>query len=174
MTLAQHERSKLALAEKIQAERARHDKEMYRLRAEYEQADTAARIAIGGFDSEKMLRARAVIDVDGEYAKAGGERAWAVDTAVKALLAGGSPLRTEYVGTKTYAHWSGQSITCSYGCGPRHGSVCFSIGLTAGVRSRATDPLLTEQEIDDAVFYLRNLERIQQAEREARAAAAAA
>lgn len=174
MTLAPHERVKLHLAEQMQAERARHEKELQRLRAEYEQADTAVRIAIGGFDSEKVRRACAVIDVRGEYARAGDERAWAVDTAVKALLAGGAALRTDYVGTKNYAHWHGQSITCSYGNGPKHGSVCFSIGLTRGVRERATAPLLTEQEIDDAVFYLRNLERIQEAEREARAAAAAA
>lgn len=174
MTIAQLERLKLALTEKMQAERARHEQELQRLRAEFVRADTATRISAGGFDGDKIRRARAVIDVDGEYEKAGDERAWAVEVAVKALLDGGSALRTEYVGTKNYAHWRGQSITCGYGYGPRHGSVCFSIGLTRAVRERSAEPLLTEQEIDDAVFYLRNLERIQQAEREARVAAAAA
>lgn len=36
--------------------------------------------------------------------------------------------KTEYYGLKNYAQWSDQRSDHSYGCGPRHGSICFRIG----------------------------------------------
>ena len=66
-------------------------------------------------------------------------------------------LRTTYFGTKNYDRWHGQREDHEYGMGPRHGSICFEIGLRKEARTRD----LTDAEREAAIYYLVNLERIQ-------------
>jgi len=70
-------------------------------------------------------------------------------------------MRREYFGLKDYDRWDHQRCDCEYGYGPRHGNIVFMVGLTDDARSH---PGLTLQERDDAIWYLRNLVRIQRAE----------
>ena len=86
-------------------------------------------------------------------------------------LASGKPVREHYgdlwrvfFGTKNYDQWSGQRCDCEYGCGPRHGSICFRIGLTDAARKRRQADLSAD-EVEAAIYYLVNLERVQEAER---------
>lgn len=124
-------------------------------------------LAGNGFDTIKIALAETVLDV-GQYAKGGRDRASVVADAIK-QLATGEPIRRFYgdlwhvkFATKNYDAWSGQRSDCEYGYGPRHGSICFAVGLKREVRAR--DPQsLTAAETEAAIYYLHNLKAIQAA-----------
>lgn len=53
----------------------------------------------------------------------------AIEDAIKAIqIDNNEALKTEYIGVKNYAHFGDQRYDCSYGCGPTHGHIVFSIG----------------------------------------------
>jgi hypothetical protein len=172
--LAIHEREAARFRNLIAEERARHEKAMGGLRHELAIAEENARVCIANIDDAKVLFAEHIVYASGTYAKAGEDRVAEMEGAIADLLNGCKHLRTQFFGTKAYAHWHGQSSRHSYGYGPKHGSMIFQIGIQKPVRDRASDPLLSDEEIDAAVYYLRNLERIQAAKAEARAVALAA
>lgn len=144
----------------------RHAEELRALDWEIAEATRQRNLLIEGLDAAKIELAEHVIYVSGDYGRAGQDRAGCREEAIQALLAGGGRLRTEYCGTKNYDGWRGQGSNHAYGMGPRHGSIVFAIGLQPHARARD----LGADEIDAAVYYLRNLERIQDASRKARAA----
>jgi len=155
------------LAERAALETLRNDFK----RAE---ADALARIAAHdrrlrldelGIDIAKVKFAETFLYVHGQYERAGEARDVARQQAIrwfatqKPLRDPYDDLRREYFGTKSYDRWHGQSCNCSYGMGPRHGSIIFEIGLTKEARQRD----LSAEETDAAIYYLVNLERIQSA-----------
>ncbi len=150
-----------------------------RLVEEIRQRQAILSLAASGIDHDKVALAKTIIVVRGSYAKGGTDRASVVVDAVRQLVTG-EPIRLYYgdlwkvaFGTKSYDRWDGQRSDHEYGCGPRHGSTIFSVGLMPEVRKMApTD--LTPDQIEAAVYYLTNLERIQTAEAEAKAKAEAA
>lgn len=172
MSLAIYEREKIRIAAMIREERERHERTMKGLRGELELAASNATICATGIDDSKVLLAEHVIYVHGNYEKAGEDRVGCREAAITQLLQGGGKLKAEAFGTKSYAHWHGQRSDHTYGYGPKHGSIIFQIGLGEPVRKRETP--LTEEEIEAAVYYLRNLERIQAAQAAGLAHAAAA
>lgn len=130
-----------------------------------------------GLDREAVALAETVIYVQGQYARAGDDRASCISDAVK-QLATGKPkggycdLWHQYFGTKTYDRWHGQRSDHAYGYGPRHGSNIFQVGLTKDARAR--DPReLTPAEIEAGIYYLTNIERIQDARTKAASGVAA-
>lgn len=124
-------------------------------------------LSASGIDQEKLAAAERILSIRGSYAKGGQDKASCVSAAIK-QLATGKPdgpyhdLWRQYFGTKSYEHWHGQRCDCEYGCGPRHGSIIFAIELTRDARSRAQADL-SPDEIEAAIYYLNNLERIQEA-----------
>ena len=60
----------------------------------------------------------------------------------------------------------------SDGMGPSHGSIIFAVGLTNAARKRPYADL-APAEIEAAIYYLTNLARVQAAEADAKAKAAA-
>ncbi len=144
----------------------RHAEELKTIDWEIAEAKRQRNLLVEGLDAAKIELADHVIYVSGDYERAGQDRTECREDAIRALLAGGGRLRTEYFGTKSYDRWCGQRSDHAYGMGPRHGSVGFAIGMQRTIRGRD----LTADEIDAAVYYLRNLERIQDASRKARAA----
>lgn len=123
-----------------------------------------------GIDMAKVDLAKTVVFVRGVYAKGGTERASVIADAVK-QIATGAPIREHYgdlwrvaFGTKSYDRWDGQRCDCEYGYGPRHGSIIFQVGLTDAVRKSRKHADLTAAEIEAAVYYLTNVERVQAAE----------
>jgi hypothetical protein len=132
-------------------------------------------MSAAGVDQVKIALAETILSIRGEYAKGGDERASCVRDAVKQLAAG-SPsgpyhdLWRQYFGTKSYDRWYGQRCDCEYGCGPRHGGIIFAIELTCETRQRQQSDL-TADEIEAAIYYLTNLERIQAARKAAKEAA---
>jgi len=172
MSLSVYERERVKFTNAIREERERHERAMKGLRSELELAVSNATICANGIDDSKVLLAENVIYVHGNYEKAGEDRIGCREDALSDILQGGKKIKTEYFGTKNYAHWHGQRSDHSYGCGPKHGSINFQIGLIQPIRER--DGLLTEEEIEAAVYYLRNLKRIQAAKDAAATYAAAA
>jgi len=146
--LAAHEQSAAGKSEALKREIAAHL--------------TALQRAEAGLDLERIELAETVVFAT-NHANGGSEWNGARQDAIR-FIATGKPLqppygdlRREYFGTKNYDRWRGQREDHNYGMGPRHGSVCFRIGLTEKARCRE----LTEAERDAAIYYLLNLERIQ-------------
>jgi hypothetical protein len=148
-------------------------REQIRLRA------TVLSSAVEGLDMGKITLAKTIVYVRGSYGRAGEDRASVIGDAIK-QLATGEPNRAvygdlwcEYFGTKNYDRWSGQRCDCPYGMGPSHGSICFEVGLTSDVRKSRQQGDLTAAEIEAAIYYLTNIQRVQEAERKASEQAAA-
>lgn len=168
--IADYERRKLEIRSMINEEVQRHRSTLAALAHEYAEAEEAVRMLSTGIDGTKVLLAEHVINVRGTYAKAGSERVQALETAVQELLKGGGRLFQQYFGTKDYDGWHGQFDYHPYGFGPRHGSIIFAIGLQQTVLQH--NKVLDEEQIEAAIYYLRNIERIQAAKDGAKAAAA--
>jgi hypothetical protein len=147
-------------------------REEERLREEIRLRNEVLKLSEAGVDFEKVALAETVLYAT-SYKHGGNDRASCVADAIKQLSTG-TPVRQfygdlwrVYFGTKNYDRWSGQREDHEYGCGPRHGSTCFQIGLTSETRAR--DPkTLTPEETEAAIYYLLNLERVQLAQEAAK------
>lgn len=135
--------------------------------------------AVEGIDIEKITLAKTVIYVRGSYERAGEDRASVIHDAIK-QLATGEPVRSvygdlweRYFGTKNYDRWSGQRSDHPYGMGPGHGSICFEVGVVEAVRRGRLQASLSSEEIEAAIYYLSNIQRVQEAESKASQQAAA-
>ena len=112
-----------------------------------------------GLDQEKITLAETIVYA-GTYENGGSDRNDARQDAIKWFATGKGGhrgLKYEYFGTKNYDCWRGQREDHGYGMGPRHGSMCFEIGLKREARERD----LSDEEREAAIYYLVNLERIQ-------------
>lgn len=165
MKLAELERKRVSLNTLINAENDRHKKQLYELKNELSETKRLIAASAEGIDLDTLKLAESVIEVRGTYDKAGDDRARALQKAIDDLANGATSLKKSYVGTKQYAHWHGQLVEHSYGMGPSHGSVIFSIGIRRSELGRD----LTEVEIEASLYYLRNLQRIQKASAQAAA-----
>lgn len=157
-----------AARHRYQLELERHQsqsrKETARLQAAIRCADEAVLLGAAGLDLALVHLAESVLLLGGKYAAGGLDRESVVRDAIAQIATGEKQgyrgLWEERFATKNYAHWTGQRSDAEYGCGPKHGSIVFSIGLCREVRQR--DPReLTPAERDACVYYLTNIERIQ-------------
>ncbi|MEE3504877.1 hypothetical protein QN399_01120 [Pseudomonas sp. 10C3] len=160
MKIADLEKTRISLTKSISDELARHKATSDGFKAELTETNRLISASADGIDLDALKLAESVLEVRGSYDKAGDDRSRALQKAIDDLATGAQSLRKAYVGTKSYAHWHGQFIECSYGMGPSHGSVIFSIGIRRSQLGRD----LTEPEIEAALYYLRSLQRIQSAE----------
>ncbi len=142
-------------------------------------AEAETLIAICGIDYERLERGRQIIDVRGEVSAArrgmrgdgAGVRLQALADAKADLANGGDEIGRRYFGVKNYDAFGDQRTDCEYGMGPRHGSIVFSIGLTPALRQRVrTGPHLEDQEIEDALYLLSALPKIEELRGEQKAA----
>ncbi len=157
MKLAELERMRVSLNTLINAENGRHNKQLSELTKDLLETKRLIAASSEGIDLDALKLAESVLEVRGTYAKAGDDRGLALQKAIDDLASGANGLKKAYVGTKQYAHWHGQFVEHGYGMGPSHGSVIFSIGIRRSELGRD----LTELEIESALYYLRNLQRIQ-------------
>lgn len=168
---------------KLQEELAKHissakDKEA-QIRKEIELATIVLASSANGIDHDKISLAKNVIYVRGQYERAGSDRESVIQDAIKQLSTG-IPPREIYgdlwrvsFGTKNYASWSGQRSDHEYGYGPKHGSICFEVGLVRSVRENKKYSDLLPEEIEAAIYYLTNIKLVQLSEKEAKDASAA-
>lgn len=85
------------------------------------------------------------------YIKSYGEARSCIEDAIADLIDGCKRLKSGFFGCKSYDRWACQRSDCSYGCGPRHGSIKIAIGLVD------RNHQLTEEEITICVSYLRKM-----------------
>lgn len=74
-----------------------------------------------------------------------------IDRAIEDMQAGCPVMRREYFGIKSYAEWPSQIENHTYGFGPKHGSIWFSIGL----KTPSVD--LTDEQTIACIRWLRAL-----------------
>lgn len=110
--------------------------------------------------------ARRCIDVTWSYEECRDDGTWvgrkwrsaevhqAFDRAIEQIRLGGGTLFSQYVGVKRYDRFHSQTCDCSYGMGPSHGVIWFSIGLTANKRAMTAAFPLSEDERIMCVKYL--------------------
>ena len=78
-------------------------------------------------DLARCLKAMQYIFVAGN--PQGPAREEVIADAISAIQNDGQKaLKAEYMGIKNYAHFGDQRCDCSYGMGPKHGSIVFRIG----------------------------------------------
>lgn len=169
-TIADYERRVAELQVLHGEEILRHQKAIEGICYEKRIANEEIQRILMNLDSAIILHAEHIIYVRGNYQKAGEDRASCREGAIQQILKGGGTLFEEYYGTKNYDRWHGQGSNHPYWAGPSHGSIIFEIGLTKPVRAR-TEKTLTEEEINACIYYLRNLEKIQEANALAKAVA---
>ncbi len=146
---------------------AAHKVDLEDLRKRIERNEIKIGLENHGLDSGRIERATQVIAVTGlltyvEYqqVRENTQRRKVVNDAIQDLATGPTKLRSGYLGTKNYSQWSDQREDHDYGYGPKHGSIVFSVGLVNRGRND-----LTDQQVDDAVWYLHNLPAIEAAMR---------
>lgn len=157
-----------------------HAANLKRLDAIVEDCRKREALLLADLDLERIERARKIISAGNlwqtssewngrEYVRASTDftkpavdkRVFLIGVAVNDVATAADQMKRRYFGLKDYDQWSHQREDHEYGMGPRHGSIVFRIGLTDEARK---EPGLTMQQRDDAIYYLRNLERIQRAE----------
>jgi len=102
--------------------------------------------AENGVDASKFLIARSIIAVKWYGHKRTAEVVQAFNEAMEDVRNGCVKLQKEYFGVKSYDRWDSQGHNSSYGMGPTHGSIWFSIGLTEHSRSYG-HPLSSDEKI---------------------------
>ena len=146
------------LEERKNQETARHAHKMAQFDTDIARLETKMALITRRINPQQVERAKNTIEVRGQVYP--GMRQRVVENAIRQLARGGGVLHHEYFGTKHYSGFVDQRCDCEYGYGPKHGTVVFSVGLSSQFRERT---LLSEQ-IEDAVYYLKNLGKIQDTE----------
>lgn len=141
----------------IKDEIDRHKKTHARNLAVLKAAERRASLLEQGLDPDIVKRAEKILAIRGTWTPSS-QRVGKVNSAIDDLLAGGGYLFKGFRGVKNYSHFGDQGCDCDFGYGPKHGGIVFSIGLTP---SRVSGGELTTAEVEDCIWYLRNLQRIQ-------------
>lgn len=102
--------------------------------------------------------------------KQSAERRGCVEDAINDIASGFTRLSERYFGTKNYAHWSDQREDHRYGYGPKHGSICFKIGLTGTALNKLASGGLSDYDAECAIYCLMKIDAINAANAKAREA----
>jgi len=119
-----------------------------------------------GLDQKRIDTAERVIYVHGEYGPYGDDQSQ-LNSAVQDIANGCKVMATEFFGCKNFDRFRHQGSPHPYGYGPRHGSICFEIGMTRERRKALLEGgTLTQAEKDAAIYYLINLQAILEAKQQ--------
>jgi hypothetical protein len=113
-----------------------------------------------GLDLDKATKGLEVIAIKGEITS--DQRRACISEAISALAAGGGGLKKGYFGVKIYSGFGDQRCDCSYGMGPRHGNIVFSVGLSRDCRQ-----IVTDDQIEAGIYTLLNIDAVLKAKKEA-------
>lgn len=153
-TLSEIVRARVA-AEKLCREKAAEWTEFSReINAEIERLRRLEAVAAAGVDIAKVQLAETILVVEGQPSIHVDGRCIA-DEAIRDLATGCRHLKKEFFGNKRYDSYY-QACDCSYGMGPRHGSIVDEVGLNRDARGRE----LTAEETDACIYYLMNYSTI--------------
>ncbi|ENT2962508.1 hypothetical protein WIC93_14395 [Enterobacter cloacae] len=166
MSLIKLTQQKIALESELVALKKNFTNESARISKEMASVLEKLNFVNSGLDDQKVSHGMRIVYFGNP--KESSERRACISDAISDIATGFSRLRKEYLGTKNYAHWSDQRISCSYGCCPSHGSVCFEVGLTRQAREKASEHGLDDYDAECAIYCLMNVDAINAAKAEAR------
>ena len=117
-----------------------------------------------GLDESLVRVALSVLAITGSYSKGGQDRDDVINDGIAFFTDPESAtqyrnLSNVYFGTKNYDQWRGQASYHEYCMGPRHGNICFSIGLYKEARNRE----LSVEEREACIYLLRNFQVVESA-----------
>lgn len=139
-----------------------HKQRVAHLEAQLAIAKNEALMHKNGLDVEKIKLGKTIIAASNP-ANGGADWKSCVNDAITQLAENNGfaapfqGLAKHQLCTKNYDRWRGQRSDHSYSGGPKHGSICFYIGMQKDVRGR-TPLVLTPEEQSAAIYYLMNLE----------------
>jgi hypothetical protein len=107
--------------------------------------------------------AKKILNVSGVAYLGCGSTDSCVQDAIFDILNNFKRLRRGYFGCKNYSPWTCQRCDCDYGYGPSHGYIVFKIGMLSDARKRED---FTNEEINACLYYLRNLEKIKEVDKQ--------
>ncbi|USR61593.1 hypothetical protein NFJ01_04185 [Lelliottia amnigena] len=168
MSLMKLTQQKIALETELSTLRDNFTSESARISKEMARVLEKLNFVNSGLDDQKVSHGMRIVYFGNP--KESSERRACISDAISDIASGFSRLRKEYLGTKNYAHWSDQRISCSYGCCPSHGSVCFEVGLTRQAREKASEHGLDDYDAECALYCLMNVDAINAAKEKAREA----
>jgi len=146
--------ARTGLAEELK----RHEQEVRRIRGDIATLESGITMEAGGLNLARVSRGSAIVYVEGTITDA------RLPLLREAMAEVAKPncgeLQHQYIGLKNYDRFVGQREDHRYGMAPRHGSTVFCIGLKRAARERD----LTEQEVEDALYWLANAQKIKAAE----------
>jgi hypothetical protein len=166
--LAQACREEVAAKDALRAHREAAAKQELALKNELSVARERVLLAGSGIDADKVRTARSILYLNGKFASSA-QRRGVVQDAIDWLATGEKrtyhTLQSGYFGVKNYSGFGDQREDHEYGFGPKHGTIVFAVGLNERKRE------LTDEEREAALYYLLNIEAIESAAADARAAA---
>lgn len=140
----------------LATENKRHKEETERISAELAKWQEAGALLLANIGPERVAHGREVIRVRGTWTGSVAQKRL-VSHACEEVAAGGGKLKGVFFGLKDYDRFHEQREDHNYGMGPRHGHIVFAIGLLK------RDVELTPVEVEDALYYLGNLDAVQKA-----------
>lgn len=149
------------IAQKFELERQRqaqledHKSKLKKIDSRAEEVESLIRAGKKGFDTDRVAMARGLVKV-GEVNS--GERRNCVQRFIRKLTEDPKWLESNYCGVKVYSGFGEQGEDHRHGYGPRHGSIVFRVELKK--------PSLSASEVDCVLWYLLNIEKIQEAEKQ--------
>ena len=154
----------LKIEEEQKALRKKFDDDLKHLKGKKLLAQRGLSLLDRGMDLKQVAIGMDALQIRGTFERGGDARESVVKGAIKELTEGGGILFRDYFGTKSYDRWHGQRSDHEYGFGPKHGSIIFSIGLSASVLKAGS---MTSEQVDAALYVLQHLSSIQSAYSEA-------
>lgn len=146
---------KIALVKQRRSEKeAQFKKEIDQLNSEISELERLEKICCSGLNLSLIQLAETIIKCTGKPHTSVGGRI-ITDVAAIDIANDCKILRDGYFGNKIYAGLY-QKCDCSYGYGPKHGSIVDSVEL----KSRMMRSPLTSEQKNAAIYYLKNYEKI--------------
>lgn len=128
------------------------EQEKNKLISEIKELKRLENVGSQGIDLLKVQMAENIIFIKGNpLGKIDSGTTTILDLAINDIAENFHHLKNAYFGNKSYEAFY-QRYNCEYGLGPKHGSVVDMIGL----KSQYRDKLITDEEKDACIYYLKN------------------
>lgn len=148
MNLAKLEQSQMAKHYELQELQFAFEKKKKEIEAEIADIEKQKGLLLANMDEAKVKMAESILRFSYGFSRLEHR---VVKKAIEDIANGCQKLCEQYFGIKDYAHWRGQQADHTYGYGPKHGSVVFSIGLNQPKQS------LTDEQQEACIYFLYQL-----------------
>jgi len=148
VNLARMEQLQFQKRYQLQELKAIFEKQKHKIEAEIADIEKQRGLILADMDEGKVVLAESILRFSHGFSRLEDRIA---KKAIEDIVNGCDSMKDGYFGIKDYAHWRSQESHHSYGYGPKHGYIVFSIGLKHP--KKALSPI--EQEA--CIYYLYQL-----------------